>query len=96
MILCWPASVKFESDEEEDQKRSLGLVCTIVRHGNRPITRPGAPYAWNSGSAYPNGTSQYGSNASCQFPGYVEDEDNSSKYEQHVPFPMYTKLAQEL
>ncbi|KAI0967385.1 hypothetical protein F4678DRAFT_465632 [Xylaria arbuscula] len=23
----------------DDQKRSLGLVCTIVRHGNRPIVR---------------------------------------------------------
>ncbi|KAI0974304.1 hypothetical protein F4678DRAFT_486183 [Xylaria arbuscula] len=63
-------SVKFESDEEDDQSR----------HHHQP----GASYAWNSG------TSQYGSNASCQFPGYVEEEDNSSKYEPselYSPFP---------
>ncbi|KAI1299118.1 hypothetical protein F5Y03DRAFT_386381 [Xylaria venustula] len=69
-------SVKYETDEEEASVR--------LSH------QPGASYAWNSGSAYSNGTSQYESNASCQFPEYVEDEDNSSKYdpsELYSPFP---------
>ncbi|KAI0910531.1 hypothetical protein F4823DRAFT_637762 [Ustulina deusta] len=70
--------VKFESDEDDVQDR----------HQYHSGTR--AQYVWNSGSPYTNGTSQYGNNPGCQFRDYLDDEDDSSKYEPselYSPFP---------
>ncbi|KAI1739408.1 hypothetical protein F4680DRAFT_466621 [Xylaria scruposa] len=61
--------VKFESDDDEVQDR----------HEYHPATH--APFVWQSGSPYPHDPSQYHSNPGGQFQDYLEDEDDSSKYE---------------
>ncbi|TGJ85869.1 hypothetical protein E0Z10_g2879 [Xylaria hypoxylon] len=69
--------VKFESDDEVENK-----------HEYHSATH--APYVWHSASPYPNSASQYANNPSCQFQDYLEDEDDSSKYEPseiYSPFP---------
>ncbi|KAI1430041.1 hypothetical protein F5Y12DRAFT_793194 [Xylaria sp. FL1777] len=70
--------VKFESDEDDVQ----------TRHEYRSVTR--APYIWNSGSPFPLTASQYANNPGYPFRDYLEDEDDSSKYEPselYSPFP---------
>ncbi|GAW14305.1 hypothetical protein ANO14919_037060 [Xylariales sp. No.14919] len=70
--------VKFESDIDEVENN----------HEHHSATH--APYVWHSGSPYPNNASQYADNPSCQFQDYLEDEDDSSKYEPselYSPFP---------
>ncbi|RWA11302.1 hypothetical protein EKO27_g3820 [Xylaria grammica] len=70
--------VKFESDVDEVENN----------HEHHSATH--APYVWHSGSPYPNNASQYADNPSCQFQDYLEDEDDSSKYEPselYSPFP---------
>ncbi|KAI0540011.1 hypothetical protein GGR58DRAFT_523510 [Xylaria digitata] len=70
--------VKFESDNEEVENK----------HEYHSATH--APYIWHSDSPYPNNTSQYANNPHCQFQDYLEDEDDSSKYEPselYSPFP---------
>ncbi|KAF2968794.1 hypothetical protein GQX73_g4758 [Xylaria multiplex] len=70
--------VKFESDDDEAGNK----------HEYHSATH--SPYIWHSGSPYPNNTSQYANDPNCQFQDYLEDEDDSSKYEPselYSPFP---------
>ncbi|KAI0459316.1 hypothetical protein F5B21DRAFT_526030 [Xylaria acuta] len=60
--------VKFESDDE-------------VRNGQEYHSAIHVPFEWHSGSSYPNNPSQYSNNPGGQFQDFLEDEDDSSKYE---------------
>ncbi|KAI8952083.1 hypothetical protein F4801DRAFT_600220 [Xylaria longipes] len=71
--------VKFESDDDEVQNR----------HEYRPATH--VPLVWHPGSHYQN-PSQYSNNRGGQFQDYLEDEDDSSKYE---PSELYSPFAPE-
>ncbi|KAI0102862.1 hypothetical protein GGR51DRAFT_562066 [Nemania sp. FL0031] len=67
--------VKFESDDEEVHNR----------HGYHS-----GPYVWHSGSPYPNNTNHYSHQPVTQFQDYLEDEEDSSRYEpseQYSPYP---------
>ncbi|KAI0442270.1 hypothetical protein F4803DRAFT_562456 [Xylaria telfairii] len=64
--------VKFEDEEEDDDDVQNGHEYHPANH---------APFVWHSGSPYPNNPSQYTSNPGSQFQDYLEDEDDSSKYE---------------
>ncbi|KAI1279905.1 hypothetical protein F5Y07DRAFT_405543 [Xylaria sp. FL0933] len=70
--------VKFESDEDDVHDRQE----------YRSAAR--APYMWNSDSSYPNNVAHYGNNPNYHFRDYLDDEDDSSKYEPselYSPFP---------
>ncbi|KAJ8127761.1 hypothetical protein O1611_g5874 [Lasiodiplodia mahajangana] len=67
--------VKFESDDDEVHNR----------HGYHS-----APYAWHSGSPYPTNPNHYANQPTTQFQDYLEDEDDSSRYEAselYSPYP---------
>ncbi|KAI1128438.1 hypothetical protein F5Y10DRAFT_292079 [Nemania abortiva] len=70
--------VKFESDDDEVHSR----------HDYHSVTH--APYVWHSESPYPNNSNQYSNHPGTQFQDYLEDEDDSSKYEPselYSPYP---------
>ncbi|KAI1118964.1 hypothetical protein F5Y14DRAFT_446771 [Nemania sp. NC0429] len=70
--------VKFESDDDEIQDRQEYPSVTHL------------PYVWHAGSPYANNPSQYSNHPGNQFQDYLEDEDDSSKYEPselYSPFP---------
>ncbi|KAI1147512.1 hypothetical protein F4825DRAFT_471534 [Nemania diffusa] len=75
---------KFESDDDELQNR----------HEYHSATH--TPYVWHSSSPYPNNPHSYSNHPSTQFPDYIEDEDDSSKYEPSEPYsPFPTEATPE-
>ncbi|KAI0404828.1 hypothetical protein F4802DRAFT_615251 [Xylaria palmicola] len=71
--------LKFESDEDE-----------IVSNGHEYHTAIHTPYVWHSGSSYSNNPNQFPVHPGGQFQSYLEDEDDSSKYETselYSPYP---------
>lgn len=70
--------IKFESDDDE------------IHDGHEYHSVTHLPYVWHSGPSYTNAPSQYSNHTGNQFQDYLEDEDDSSKYEPselYSPFP---------
>jgi hypothetical protein len=71
--------VKYES-EDDDEAQTV--------HGHHSAIH--APYVWHPDSLYPGEPNQYSLDTGGQFPDFIEDEDDSSKYEPselYSPFP---------
>lgn len=70
--------IKFESDDDE------------IHDGHDYHSVAHLPYDWHSGSPFMNNPGHYSNQPNNQFQDYLEDDDDSSKYEPselYSPFP---------